>query len=145
MVDIGRVVIKLTGREAGKRAVIVEVVDDNFVIIDGDVKRRRCNCDHLALLPEKLEIEEGAGTEKVKSVFKEKGWLTESKSKVANKRERKGGVKPKKKKHKKGQKAKPKKETAPDKGKTKPKKAKKEKKAEEKTVTEKAPAEADKS
>ncbi len=58
MIEPGRVCIKLRGREAGKRCVIEEVIDDNFVIISGEgVRRRRCNIKHLLLLPEKVEIQ----------------------------------------------------------------------------------------
>lgn len=104
MVDVGRVVIKLTGREAGQKGVIVEILDNNFVTIDGNVKRRKCNIDHLALLTEKLDIKEGADSKEIKDIFKERGWLNEKEVAVKEKRKRKGGKKPKKKAHKKGKK-----------------------------------------
>ncbi|HDQ59661.1 MAG TPA: 50S ribosomal protein L14e [Candidatus Woesearchaeota archaeon] len=102
MVEVGRVAIKLRGREAGKKAVIVEIVDGNFVVIDGNVKRKRCNVDHLALLPEKLQISSGESSESIKKIFKEKGWLKQREAKVANKKERKGAPKPRKQQRKKG-------------------------------------------
>jgi len=96
MMEIGRLCIKLAGREAGKKVVIVDVIDDNFVLIDGNVKRRRCNVDHLEPLPEKIDIKKGASTEEIKKIFKEKGILEERKPAVENKKPRKGGERPKK-------------------------------------------------
>ncbi|MEM0325341.1 MAG: 50S ribosomal protein L14e [Nanopusillaceae archaeon] len=65
VVEVGRLCIKLRGREAGRRCVIVEILDENFVIIDGDVKRRRVNVKHLEFLPQVISIKSGASTEEV--------------------------------------------------------------------------------
>ena len=96
MIEIGRICVKSTGREAGRKAVIVDILDKNFVIIDGNVKRRKCNINHIEILPEKFDIKKGATTEEVKKLFREKGILVERKPKVADKKPRKGGEKPKK-------------------------------------------------
>ena len=68
--DIGRVCVKKTGREAGKKCVVVDVIDQNFVLIDGEVKRRRCNILHLEPTAQKLDIKKGASTEEVKAALK---------------------------------------------------------------------------
>ena len=47
MIDIGRICVKTAGKDAGKPVVVVEQVDNSFVIIDGQVKRKRCNIKHL--------------------------------------------------------------------------------------------------
>lgn len=74
MMEVGRVCVKLAGREAGKRCVIVEVIDDNFVVVAGlGVKRRRCNSSHLEPTPEVLEIPKGASDEEVKMAFEKTG------------------------------------------------------------------------
>lgn len=65
VLDIGRVCVKLRGREAGRRCVVVDIIDENFVIIDGDVKRRRVNIKHLEPLDIVLNIKKGAKTEEV--------------------------------------------------------------------------------
>ena len=62
---IGRVCIKLTGREAGKYCVVVNNLDDNFVLIDGNIKRRRCNINHLEFTDKVLNIEKDASTKEV--------------------------------------------------------------------------------
>jgi large subunit ribosomal protein L14e len=45
----GRVCIKFSGREGGKRCVVVNGIDDNFVevVCQGRKKRRKCNVHHL--------------------------------------------------------------------------------------------------
>jgi large subunit ribosomal protein L14e len=96
MIEIGRVCIKKTGRESDKKCVIVDVIDENFVLIDGNVKRRKCNINHLIPTHEKLEIEKGASTEHIKHAMKKAGLLEEPKVSHIKKRERKKGAKPKK-------------------------------------------------
>jgi len=74
MLDIGRVCVKLAGKEAGKKVVIVDLVDKNFVLVDSPwVKRRRCNVKHLEPLDTVLEISRGASTEDVEKALKENG------------------------------------------------------------------------
>lgn len=65
MMDIGRVCVKLAGRDAGKKCVIIAVIDKNVVMIDGATRRRKCNVNHLEPLPTLLEIAENASTQEV--------------------------------------------------------------------------------
>lgn len=53
--EVGRVCIKLRGREAGRKAVIVEAgKDKDFVVIEGPhVRKRKVNPRHLLLTEEK--------------------------------------------------------------------------------------------
>ncbi len=67
---IGRVVVKLSGKEAGRTAVIVDNVEDNFVVIDGNLKRRKCNLSHLELTEAVLDIKKGASTREVHDAMK---------------------------------------------------------------------------
>lgn len=69
MMEVGRVCVKIAGRESLKKCVIVKVLDNKFVMIDGQVKRRRCNISHLEPLQEKLDIKEDASTEEVKKAL----------------------------------------------------------------------------
>lgn len=74
MIEVGRVCVKTAGREAGKRVVVVDVLDENFVLIAGvGVRRRRCNISHLEPLEQKLEIAKGAADEEVKRAFEAAG------------------------------------------------------------------------
>jgi large subunit ribosomal protein L14e len=70
-VEIGRVCVKLAGREAGRKCVVVEKIDKNFVVIDSPVvKRRRCNIRHLEPLDVKIDIKEGASEKEVEKALK---------------------------------------------------------------------------
>jgi large subunit ribosomal protein L14e len=69
--DIGTVCTKLSGREAGRECVVVELIDKNFVLIDGPgVKRRRCNLRHLSPTGKRADIKEGATGAEVEKALK---------------------------------------------------------------------------
>ncbi len=74
-IEVGRICVKIAGREAGRKCVIVEIVDDKFVVITGPkeltgVKRRRVNIKHIEPLEQKIEIEKGASDEQVLEAIK---------------------------------------------------------------------------
>jgi large subunit ribosomal protein L14e len=73
VIEVGRVCVKIRGREAGRRCVVVDIIDENFVIVDGDLKRRRVNIKHLEPLPKRLDIKPGASTEEVVKAMLENG------------------------------------------------------------------------
>jgi len=52
---IGRVCMKIAGRDAGKIGVIVDTLENGFVLIDGAVRRRKCNVMHLEFLDEDVK------------------------------------------------------------------------------------------
>ena len=69
-IEVGRICIKTRGREAGKKCVIVDLIDKNFVLITGPksltgVRRRRANIRHLSPTEEKINISRGASDEEV--------------------------------------------------------------------------------
>ncbi|MEN4016945.1 MAG: 50S ribosomal protein L14e [Methanobacterium sp.] len=56
-IEVGRVCVKISGREAGEKCAIVEVIDDNFVEVVGtNIKNRRCNIKHLEPLNKTVEV-----------------------------------------------------------------------------------------
>ncbi|MCF7798704.1 50S ribosomal protein L14e [Candidatus Woesearchaeota archaeon] len=67
--EIGTVCIKLAGRDAGKKCVIIDVVDDVYVFVDGETRRRKCNVAHLEPLASKLDIKKGASEADVAKAF----------------------------------------------------------------------------
>jgi large subunit ribosomal protein L14e len=82
--EIGRICIKNLGREAGKKCVIIDLVDKNFVLITGpkattSIKRRRANINHLQITQEKIDINRGATDEEVTEALKAAGKLEEMK------------------------------------------------------------------
>ncbi len=81
-IEVGRICVKNVGREAGKKCVIVDVVDKNYVLITGpktvsDIKRRRANIDHLEPTNEKIEIKRGATDDEIAEALKTAGKLEE--------------------------------------------------------------------
>src|SRR3989338_1214129 len=87
VMEIGRLAIKTAGREAGKKCVIVDVIDNNYVLIDGDVRRKRCNITHLEPLGETIKIEKNASHDVIVSEFKKLG--TEIKERMAKEKKEK--------------------------------------------------------
>ena len=73
VLDIGRMVVKTAGRDAGCKAVIIDVLDDNYVLIDGETRRRKCNMAHLEPLAENIEIGKNASHNDVATAFKKIG------------------------------------------------------------------------
>jgi large subunit ribosomal protein L14e len=76
LVEVGRICVKTHGREAGKKCVVVERVDKNFVVISGPqeasgVRRRRSNVDHLNPTTKKVNIKAGADDSAIVKAIKE--------------------------------------------------------------------------
>ena len=69
--DIGRVCLKIAGRDAGQYCVVVENLSDNMVLVDGNTRRRKCNVLHLMPTNDVLEIKEKATTGEVKEALGE--------------------------------------------------------------------------
>lgn len=80
--EVGRICVKIVGREAGKKCVLVDIVDKNFVLITGpkalsDIKRRRANINHIEPTQEKIDINRGATDEEITEALKTAGKLEE--------------------------------------------------------------------
>jgi len=81
-IEVGRICVKLTGREAGRKCVIVDIMDKSFVVITGPktitgIKRRRTNINHIEPLQDKIAIKRGATDEEVTEELKTSGKLEE--------------------------------------------------------------------
>jgi large subunit ribosomal protein L14e len=81
MFDVGRMCLKVAGREAGKYCVVVKKIDANFVLVTGprsvtQVKRRKCNILHLEPLKESLSLKEDASDEEVIKAYEEASIFT---------------------------------------------------------------------
>jgi len=69
-VEVGRICVKLVGREAGRKCVIVDVIDRNFVLVTGPkqvngVRRRRVNINHVEPTERRVKIGRGESDEEV--------------------------------------------------------------------------------
>lgn len=108
--EVGQVAVKLAGKEAGRICVVVEKLDKNFVSIDGQTKRKRCNIIHLAPLEQKINLKDkSTHADVVKELKKLKIDIQETKPKE-KKPKPKRKVKEKKVEKTKTKKQKPKKE-----------------------------------
>ena len=92
MLETGRIVLKIAGREAGKYAVIIDSVKDNFVLITGPksitgVKRRKCNIDHIEPTEHKFDIDAKADDVSVENLWKSSDLIEKLQIKVPVKRE----------------------------------------------------------
>lgn len=75
-IEVGRICVKIAGREAGRKCVIVDIIDKNFVLITGPqkvngVKRRRVNINHVEPTERKVSIKRGASDEDIVKAMNE--------------------------------------------------------------------------
>ncbi|MEM0340255.1 MAG: 50S ribosomal protein L14e [Acidilobaceae archaeon] len=80
LIEVGRICVKTRGREAGRKCVIIDIIDNNFVLVTGPksvsgVKRKRCNISHIEPLDKKIDISKGASDEEVERALKAAGLL----------------------------------------------------------------------
>ncbi|MHA1338518.1 MAG: 50S ribosomal protein L14e [Promethearchaeota archaeon] len=84
--EVGRVCVKLMGREAGYLCVIAEIIDKNYALIDGlKVRRRRCNFNHLTPTIHKIDIKARASTEEINKAIDAAGLKEKFETKVVPK------------------------------------------------------------
>jgi large subunit ribosomal protein L14e len=77
-IEIGRICVKTYGREAGRKCVIIDIVDENFVLVTGPknisgVRRRKVNINHIEVLDAKVPINKGASDEEVEKAINAAG------------------------------------------------------------------------
>ena len=70
LISVGRVCTKLAGRDSGNRRVIINILDDNFVMVTGPkkltgVRRRKVNMKHLMPLNKTIRIRKNASDEAI--------------------------------------------------------------------------------
>lgn len=73
-IEVGRICVKLTGRETGKKCVVIDVIDKNFALVTGPktvtgIRRRRTNVDHLEPTVEMIELKKGATDDEVEKAL----------------------------------------------------------------------------
>ena len=85
--EIGSVVVKVSGNEAGRKAVITDIIDRNYVCIVGSkevsgVKSRIANLGHLEPTGKTIPIEKGASDELVRGVLTDNNLIEFMKERV---------------------------------------------------------------
>jgi len=103
MFDVGRICYKIAGRDAGKIAVVVQKIDEKNVMIEGDVRRRKCNINHLELTNKIVKVSENADKAAVAEALKAEDIVIE----VKETKKKQAAVRPKKQKVKHEKQAKP--------------------------------------
>lgn len=73
--NVGRICIKTSGREIGRKCVVIDSIDKKFVLITGPksisrVKRRRANIKQLTPTKDTLSIDKGISDEDLEKVLK---------------------------------------------------------------------------
>lgn len=86
--EIGMLCVKLAGRDANQKCIVIDNIDEKNVLIDGNTRRKKVNVKHLLPMNKILKIKKGASTEDVHKLFESEG-ITILKVKIGAKRERK--------------------------------------------------------
>ena len=104
--NVGRICMKIAGRDAGRKCVVVEEMDVGFVLIDGATRRKKVNIKHLEPLAETIDIQNKASHQDVITAFDKIGIkLVDSKSRKATEKPKKQKKKAAKKEGKKDKKS----------------------------------------
>ena len=72
-IQIGRVCVKTQGREKGRKCIIADIIDKNFLLVTGPpkisgVKRRRVNIKHIHPLEWVIDINRGMSDEEIENM-----------------------------------------------------------------------------
>lgn len=80
--EVGRLCVKIAGRDAGRTCVVVEAMGNGYVVVDGDVRRKKVNVRHLEPLDRTVELKAKADHVVVTKAFEKLGlsvWETKAK------------------------------------------------------------------
>ncbi|MDH5400871.1 MAG: 50S ribosomal protein L14e [Candidatus Heimdallarchaeota archaeon] len=83
-ISVGRIVVKVMGRESGKKAIVTKIIDKNFVEISGPfdlsgIKRRRVNMSHIEPTNLSIDIKKVADDDaKIKSLVEKDQQIKEA-------------------------------------------------------------------
>lgn len=62
MLDVGRLCIKTAGRDAMRHCIIIDIIDEKYVLVDGNTRRKKVNKAHLEPLNKIFDIKKNAET-----------------------------------------------------------------------------------
>ena len=71
--NVGRICLKIAGRDAGLKCVVLSEEKNGRVLVDGETRRREVSINHLEPLAEVMEINAGAEHSVVTSAFDKLG------------------------------------------------------------------------
>ena len=88
--EVGRLCVKIAGRDAGRTCVVVEELDHGYVVVDGATRRKKVNVLHLEPLADIVKLKAKASHDEVKKAFEKLGLpVRETKPKKAAPRSKK--------------------------------------------------------
>ena len=93
MLTIGRLCVKTAGRDAMQHCVVIEEIDEKYVLVDGNVRRKKVNKAHLEPLQKTLDVKKGADTKTVLAAFEKAGIQVKKSAENKPKKEKKVQVK----------------------------------------------------
>ncbi|MHA1636641.1 MAG: 50S ribosomal protein L14e [Candidatus Thorarchaeota archaeon] len=85
--EVGRICVKIAGREAGSYCVVIDSQDSKMVLITGPqklngVRRRSCNTSHLEPLDTIISVSKGAKDEDVEKAIEAAGLTDKFRTKI---------------------------------------------------------------
>lgn len=86
MVEIGQLAYKIAGRDSGNFCVVIDKIDPTYVLVDGNVRKKKCNIKHLEFLDKVIKVKKNVSTEEIKKELEKLGIKTK---KTGKKRESK--------------------------------------------------------
>ena len=92
---VGQICVKIAGRDSGNVCVVVEKIDNTYVTIDGNVRRKKCNIKHLEALDKEIKIKEKAESDDIKKALEKEGFKVLKKGSKRPRQERPRKVKKK--------------------------------------------------
>jgi len=85
MFEIGRLCIKTAGRDANKHCLVIDIIDDKYVLIDGLTRRRKCNIMHLEPSEKVVKIKKDASHDEVIKELEKLKLVPKEKKRIAKK------------------------------------------------------------
>ena len=69
MIEIGRLCVKTSGRDSGNFCVVISDENKGYVTIDGNVRRKKCNLNHLEFLDKVLKVKKDEKSETIQKLL----------------------------------------------------------------------------
>ena len=73
MLEVGRLCVKTCGRDATKHCVIIDKIDKNYVLVDGNTRRKKVNINHIEPLNKIFKIKKNETKEEILKIFEKEG------------------------------------------------------------------------
>ena len=79
---IGQVCIKLAGRDAKKYCAIIDIIDETYVLIEGETRRKKCNIKHLEPINVKIKADKNTSKEEILKLLEKQELIKIKKQKI---------------------------------------------------------------